>query len=419
MADKKALTDRLLRSLKPAKNGKPYDIRDVVTPGLRARVLPGGQVTFVLLARYGSKNPTRRAIGAYGAVTLEKARHTAREWLGQVGRGIDPQIEIDRQRRAALLERETGFAAVAAEFIKRHVRGNNQRRADIVERELQREFVDRWQDRPIMAITARDVVAVIDEVVDRGARAQARNLLGHARVLFDWAINRGVYGLEHSPCDRLRPSALVGRKLFRQRVLDDNEIKAFWRAAAQLEYPYGPLFQLLLLLGQRKSEVAGARWREFDLPKKLWVIPAERMKSDAAHVVPLPDRAVAILKSLPRFQKGDHLFSAAFGVTPANGFSKAKEKLDLFFTEELGHQPPAYVLHDLRRTFRTRLSALRVPTEVAELCIAHAKKGLDRTYNLHAFEHERREAFDAWAAKLRDIIEPPPPNVVGMRKRRS
>jgi integrase len=351
-------------------------------------------------------------------VTLEASRATARDWLSQIGKGIDPQVELERQRRAAQLERETGFAAVAAEFIKRHVRGNDQRRADIVERELQREFVDRWQDRPITAITARDVVAVIDEVVDRGARAQARNLFGHVHNLFDWAISRGVYGLEHSPCDRLRPSALVGRKLSRQRVLDDSEIRAFWRAAARLGYPYAPLFQLLLLLGQRKSEVAGARWCEFDLPKKLWVIPAERMKSDAAHIVPLCDRAVAILKSLPRFQKGDHLFSTAFGVTPANGFSKAKERLDLFFTEELGHQPPAYVLHDLRRTFRTRLSALRVPTEVAELCIAHAKKGLDRTYNLHAFEHERREAFDAWAAKLRDIIEPPPPNVVGMSKRK-
>jgi integrase len=175
----------------------------------------------------------------------------------------------------------------------------------------------------------------------------------------------------------------------------------------------------LLLLGQRKSEVAGARWREFDLPKRLWTIPAARMKSDSAHVVPLCDHAVAILKSLPRFQKGDHLFSTTFGATPANGFSSAKERVDLFFTEELGHQPPAYVLHDLRRTFRTRLSALRVPSEVAELCIAHAKKGLDRTYNLHAFEHERREAFDAWAAKLRDIIEPPPPNVTHLRQKKT
>jgi Arm DNA-binding domain len=235
MAEKRNLTDRYLRSLanRPAP-AKAVDIWDTVVPGFGVRHLPGGQLTLQLLQRYpGSKHPARRAIGTYGAVTLEASRATARDWLSQIGKGIDPQVELERQRRAAQLERETGFAAVAAEYVKRHVRGNDQRRADIVERELQREFVDRWQDRPITAITARDVVAVIDEVVDRGARAQARNLLGHVRSLFNWTIARGVYGLEGSPCDRLRPSALVGRKLSRQRVLDDSEILAC-RSSARL-----------------------------------------------------------------------------------------------------------------------------------------------------------------------------------------
>ena len=66
-------------------------------------------------------------------------------------------------------------------------------------------------------------------------------------------------------------------------------------------YPYGPLFQMLALTGQRKSEVAEARWSEFDLDKKLWEIPAERMKADAGHAVPLSDEAMKVLQSLPRF----------------------------------------------------------------------------------------------------------------------
>src|SRR6516164_8173095 len=85
---------------------------------------------------------------------------------------------------------------------------------------------------------------------------------------------------------------------------------------------------MLALTGQRKSEVAEARWSEFDLSRKLWTIPAERMKADAAHIVPLTDDVLAILKSLPRFKRGDHLFSTTFGQAPVNGFSKGKARLD-------------------------------------------------------------------------------------------
>ena len=61
---------------------------------------------------------------------------------------------------------------------------------------------------------------------------------------------------------------------------------------------------------------------------KVWVIPAERMKTDVDHVVPLSDEVIALLKSLPRFHQGDHLFSTTFGKKPVNGFSKAKARLD-------------------------------------------------------------------------------------------
>src|SRR5262249_1948497 len=149
-----------------------------------------------------------------------------------------------------------------------------------------------------------------------------------ARRLFSWAVDQHVYGLESSPCDRLKPKAIIGKKGSRKRILDDDELRAFWRATARLGYPYGLLFRMLALTGPRKSEVAEARWSEFDFAKSLWTIPPERMKSDAAHVVPLSDDVIAILKTLPRFKKGDHLFSTTFGNQPVNGFSKGKVRLD-------------------------------------------------------------------------------------------
>jgi integrase len=171
-------------------------------------------------------------------------------------------------------------------------------------------------------------------------------------------------------------------------------------------YPYGPLFRLLLITGQRRSEVGEARWCEFDLDARLWTIPAERMKADAAHLVPLSAEAMTVLAALPRFDRGDHLFSSTFGAKPINGFSAAKARLDGLMAERLPGAPAGFVLHDLRRSTRTHLSALPIPDLVRELVIAHAKPGMHRVYDLFAYIDEKRSAMDLWASRLRSIVEP-------------
>ena len=174
-----------------------------------------------------------------------------------------------------------------------------------------------------------------------------------------------------------------------------------WKAAEATSYPYGPLVKLLLLTGTRRTEASDARWPEFDLDAATWTIPPERFKSDRVHIVPLSKDAVTLLAEMPRWQKGDYLFSTRDGHIPIDGFRKAKPQLDELVAKELGHQPEPWVLHDLRRTVRTRLSQLRVSTEVAELVIGHARVGLHRVYDQHEFLDERREALELWAAKLR------------------
>jgi integrase len=406
---RRMFTDRTLRAWQRAPQ-KPGTYYDAAVPGLAIRVMPSGHFSFVLVARYpGSSNPTRRALGRYGALTLEQARAKARSWLDLIHRGIDPEHKEEAARQEALRRQKNSFAAVAEEFVKRHV--SKTRKAAIVERELRSEFIARWGARPITDITQHDVVAVIDEVVDRGAPYQAHNLLGHVRTLFNWAIARGIYGLERSPCDRLKPAAVIGKKLARTRVLNDDELRAYWRATETLEYPYGPLFRLLLLTGQRKSEVAEARWSEIDTAKKLWTIPPSRMKSDAAHAIPLTPAAIEVLSSLPRFDRGNHLFSTTFGQKAVNGFSRAKERLDSAMRAELGSLD-GFVIHDVRRTVRTHLSALPVPELVRELVIAHTKPGLHRVYDQHSYLDEKRDALEKWAARLRTILEPAPDNVV-------
>jgi integrase len=376
-----------------------------------------GRRTFVLTARFpGSPNPTRRALGVYGELTLEQARTKGRHWHELIRRGTDPAIHEERQRAAELRQRANSFAAVAEDFIKDKLPG--ERKGREAERDIRREFMPVWGKRPIAEIAPHDVRAIVKAAKDRGAPYQAHNLLVLARRLFSWAIDQHVYGLETSPCERLKPKAIIGKKVFRTRILDDGELRAFWRATQRLGYPYGPLFQMLALTGQRKSEVAEARWSEIDLAQKLWVIPAERMKADAAHVVPLTDDVMAILASLPRFKKGDHLFSTDFGVKPVNGFSKGKARLDKAMTAELGREVTPFVIHDVRRTMRTGLSALAVPDLVRELVIAHTKPGLHKVYDQYAFLNEKRHALKLWAARLHSIVEPAPANVVELQAAR-
>src|SRR6516162_3954519 len=96
----KPLTDRKLKSLKPAPAGKRYDLRDELR-GLAVRVNDEGRKSFVLIARFpGSPNPTRRALGEYPTMTLERARAEARRWHQLLGEGIDPRAEMERRKLA-------------------------------------------------------------------------------------------------------------------------------------------------------------------------------------------------------------------------------------------------------------------------------------------------------------------------------
>ncbi|MEM8574790.1 MAG: tyrosine-type recombinase/integrase [Pseudomonadota bacterium] len=409
---KRKLSDTYLRSLKPA-TSKRIEVMDTYVPGFGVRLSESGRKTFILVARYpGSSNPTRRSLGEYPSLSLEKARKKAGEWRDLIRAGKDPKDEEADKRRAEQRKRADTFNGVAEDYIKRVL--PKQRRGDIVAREIRREFSERWKGRPVTSIDRRDVIRVINETVDRGATYQAHNLFGHLRSLFNWAIEIGDYGLEISPCDRIRPKLLIGEREPRQRVLDDAEIKAFWKAADELGYPYGPLYQLLLLTGARKNEIGQARWSELDLEKKVLVVPAERFKSNAQHLVVLSETAVAIVEALPTFSEPDYLFSTTFGSRPVSGFAKAKEKVDCLMEAQLEAKLTPWRTHDLRRTVRTKLASLRVADAIAEMVIGHGKRGLQRVYDQHSYEPEMREALELWASRLRNIVEPPPENLIAL-----
>jgi integrase len=364
---KRNLTEELIDALEVKR--RRYICMDKQVPWLGVSVSPRGKKSFVMVARFNSRHPTRRALGK---LTLDAARDKAREWHKQLSRGIDPKRQKSHK-----------FGDVCTDWFK-HIR--HQRRADDAERIVRKRLKD-WWSKPIASITKQDVRDAVGAVKDRGTMCAAHQLLAHMRRVFNYAVDEEH--IEHSPCDRVSARRLIGERGVRQRVLNDDELRKLWRASERIGYPYGLLWQLLLATGQRRSDVALACWSEFDFDKALWAIPPERFKSNSAHIVPLSDLAVSLLKSIPR--DGDRLFHV-------NGFGKAKKRLDRFMG-----MPPPFVIHDLRRTVRTRLSALTT-YEVAELAIGHGKKGLQRVYDQHEYLDEMRAALTAWSERLSGIV---------------
>jgi len=414
-----ALTDRFIKSESRVPSAGRVDFFDSIVPGLAVRITPAGHRSFVLVARFPSrpKNPTRRALGEYGALTLDAARDKARAWLELIGKGIDPKVQEARKRAEERRKVVTTFGAIVEAYLDRNEQLAKHGEA---KRVLQAEFKD-WRERPAADITTEEVADAIRAIVKRNAPYQAFNVLGHLRRVYSWAIGTHEFGLTASPVAALKPKSLIGPRKPRTRILSDDELRRIWDAcagetalpedgkrvradinAATMGYPYGPLVRLLILTGQREREVADAVWAEFDLDARIWTIPSERMKGGRTHEVPLAPDALALIKSLPRFS-GPHLFSTTGGAKPVNGFSKAKARLDKLSGVQ------GWVLHDLRRTARTHFSALAVQDLVREAVIAHAQKGLHAVYDQHTYRDEKLECLRLWEKRLAAIVAPKKP----------
>lgn len=420
------------------------ELSDARTPGLRLRISAKRQHrwprTWVYLARYpGTDNPTRAVLGDYPDMDLDVARTMAGEWRAKIRDGHDPRDERAQRKKAARRARAQTFDGAADAYLAKQVT-DGKRRVMVVERILKNDIRPTLGSRPLTKITADDVRTLVEDVKARGtgAGSYARNVLQIVASVFAHAAGSRDFTLPINPCATLKPADVVGAKQRRKRVLlngtDLSEMRTYWVAAGALGYPYAPLCQLIALTGCRRAEIAHARWREFDprlmellrsgeavdwatVPSdvRMLTIPSERFKTGETHMVPLSVAACEILATLPHFKGGDYLFSTRDGTVPVDGFSKAVGRLRREMAKLSGSEPVPFGLHDVRRTFRSALSLLRVRTEVAELCIGHSLQGMVAVYDQYSWLDERREAFELWARKLDSVLHPAASNVVQLK----
>jgi integrase len=413
------LTDKGVASLEVADGRPRQDFWDSIVPGFGVRVTDKGQRTYILAGRFpGSPDYTRRKIAEVGAMSLADARAKARRWIELIVQGKDPALEEARIKREQAAKLAVIFSNVADEFVS-WCRGPDetrprQRRWKEVKRQTA-ILVDQWGKRPVTDIERDEIVQLIRRKAEV-APAETRNLLTVTKSLFSWAREQN-FGLRYNIASDIRPAKVIGEKVARDRVLDEHELRRLWAAVGGLGYPTAEVYRLLILTGLRLNEVAQAQWSEIDLDRRLWAIPASRMKGKNGkardHVVPLTPKMVEIFNAVPRFKSGPFVFSCSFGVRPVSIGSQVKRALDA----ELRFKSD-WINHDLRRSVRSGLAALGVDDATAEAVLAHVQPGIRAVYNRHDYLKERLDALTKWG----EFIDPPAPRedkVIRIERRRA
>ena len=194
----------------------------------------------------------------------------------------------------------------------------------------------------------------------------------------------------------------------RSRILTDDELRAVWKVAGELEV-FGGFVRLLLTTAARRAEAAKMTWDEIE--NADWVLPAARSKNGVPLVRPLSQAARAAVDAQHKILGCPFVFTAK-GKRPLNDYVRPKRKIDA------ASGVTGWTLHDLRRTARSLMSRAGVNADVAEMCLGHTLAGVRGTYDRHSYHAEKKHAFEALAAQIGRIASPPEDNVTPLRKKK-
>lgn len=382
-------------------NGKNRDVHwDDLVSGFGVRVYPTGKKSFVLSYRvHGRKRLI--TLGSYGVLTIDTARKKARATLVQITNGDDP-LKARSKATGALTIKD-----LADEFMDRYI--TKQRKCpEHVGYILNADILPYWKSRKAFDITRRDVVVLLDRVVDRGAKIQANRVASVLIQMFRFAVERDI--LETSPCIYLRKPG--GKENIRTRVLDDEEIRLFWANLDKTPMTRGInlALKLLLVTGQRRGEIAHAEWPEIDIDKEIWSIPAEKTKNGHAHIVPLSPLAISLFRELKTLsQYSDYVVPSPVGLERPitdRAITRAVSRYQPIFGIE------KFVTHDLRRTLATHMRRMGIPASHVDKVQNHLEQGIIRHYDHHNYLREKRRALDRWARHLEKVISGKSDNVI-------
>jgi integrase len=377
---KRHLTNASVESIKPPKSGS-VEYFDLGYPGLALRVGHGGAKSFEIF--YRTKGKLRReSLGRWPEVSLATARDHWRKTRESIARGEAPQ------RETKTVPNEMLFESVIEEWLKRDQSNNKASSLYQVTRLVEYDLLPAWRGRAIDAVTKKDIIALLDSIVDRGAVVKSRRVYSALHRFFKWAVSREII-MAHPMNGLERP----GSEQSRERVLSDAELAQVCKSAGKVRV-FGDVVRLLVLTGARLSEISKLRWDEIKDDHIL--LGNGRTKAGVQHCIPLSAPAKALLDSTPRI--GEYVFSLS-GTKPLTSWSRAKTNID----KATGVSD--WRLHDLRRTLSTRMNELGITEpHIIEAILGHTIGGVAGVYNRAKYEAAKRAALEAWGGYVMALV---------------
>jgi integrase len=395
------MTDIGVHKLKP--KAQRYEVWEDGRTGLGLRVSPNGRKVFIFM--YWRDGKARRmTLGVYGdgpdQLSLADANVKHAEAKKARSEGRDPGSETVVAHQA---ERDAETVGDLIDLYLEKWARPRKRSAGEDERILNKEILPQWGTRKAKDIKRRDIIALLDGIVERGAPIQANRTLACVRRMFSWAIERDM--LDASPCVQIKAPAPENR---RDRALNDDELATFWHGLddAKMTDTIRLALKFQLVTAQRKGEVIAAEWSEFDRGNGLWTIPASKAKNGVQHVVPLSPMALDVLDAIeanrpePDAERSRLLFPSPRGDKPVLGQSVDHALRGNRTKIGVDDLTP----HDLRRSAATAMAAMGVDRTVLARVLNHVDRGVTGRYDTHSYIPEKRAALERWARKLEELV---------------
>jgi integrase len=409
------LTEIAIRNLK----AKPTRYEKPDGNGLFVVVQPSGRKSYAVRFRVNGK-PKKLTLPK--GTKLAEARVEAAAALLKVHQGHDPTAAKKERKEAQRIAAENTFKAVSESYLEREGKkkeGERLRSLQWRRALLERLVYPTLGDQPIAAIKRKAIIELLDKIEDgklidkdsrkpiRGGATMAHSTLAVVRKIMRWyAVRDEDYVVPIVPgMARIKPDDRA-----RSRLLTDGELRAVWRTAEERADPFAAMVRFLLLTAARRSEAAAMTWNEIIADADAgpcWLLPAARNKVKVDLLRPLSKAAQNLLDAQPRIDGCHYVFT--YGRKPLAAFSQCKGDFDA------ASGVSGWTLHDLRRTARTLMSRAGVNSDHAEQCLGHLLSGVRKTYNRDDFKQQKRIAFDALAALIERIVNPPHGNVQPLR----
>ncbi|WP_395340753.1 integrase domain-containing protein [Ningiella sp. W23] len=387
-----ALTDTEVKQAKP--KSKEYSLSD--GKGLAVRVKPTGTKTWIFNYQHPiTKKRTNLGFGVYPDVTLARAREKRADARALLDKGIDPKQHKTDSLVAEQVAYSRTLEAVTNQWYGLKLSKVKKATADKHLEILRNHVLPVLGQKPIREITPLVMQRVLRPIEARGALETVKRLCRTVNEIMTLALNSGY--IDANPLTHIAKVFITPAPKHMATIKPERLPELMQSlASANLMLTTRCLVEWQLHTMTRPSETAMATWDEIDRDKKIWIIPAERMKRGIEHVIPLTEQTLALLDTLESIRgNSDYLFPSHRGHGKHANVQTANMALKrIGFKGEL-------VSHGLRALASTTLNEQGFDSELVEVCLSHVDKNrVRKAYNRSDYLERRRVLMQWWSEHI-------------------